>query len=70
MGVYLSGIHFHCGSSSQGSSSFLKAIRLAKDAMAIGRKMGHHMEILDLGGGFPQGSLPEHLIQILQHTAD
>lgn len=46
----------------------MKAIKLAKDCMAIGRMLGHPMEILDLGGGFPQGTIPDHLKQILLYT--
>ena len=53
MGVQISGIHFHAGSSAQGSSSFKKAVQLAHECMEIGKALGHPMEILDLGGGFP-----------------
>lgn len=57
LGVNLSGIHFHCGSGKYGSSNFQKAIEVAKASIKIGRKYGHSMEILDLGGGFPAGDL-------------
>lgn len=30
--------------------------------MKIGRSMGHNMRLLDLGGGFPAGELPDHLV--------
>lgn len=57
MGIKLAGIHFHCGSGQHGSSSFAKAIDLARSCLFIGRKYGHSMEILDLGGGFPAGEI-------------
>jgi len=57
--VRLSGIHFHCGSGQHGSSSFKNAIETAKSCMEMGRKIGHDMEILDLGGGYPAASLSE-----------
>lgn len=55
MGVSLAGIHFHCGSGQHGSSSFQKAVDMARACISIGRQMGHKMETLDLGGGFPAG---------------
>lgn len=36
--------------------------------MEIGRKYGHAMNILDLGGGYPAGELPESLVDILRQT--
>jgi diaminopimelate decarboxylase len=36
--------------------------------MEIGRKSGHRMEVLDLGGGFPSGKLNESQIEILKGT--
>jgi len=66
LGICIEGIHFHCGSGHNGSSSFDKAIKLAKLCMTVGRKYGHRMALLDLGGGFPQGDLPEPLVEILK----
>jgi diaminopimelate decarboxylase len=51
MGIRLEGIHFHCGSGQHGSSSFRKAVNIARACMEIGREQGHRMETLDLGGG-------------------
>lgn len=68
MGVSLHGIHFHSGSSANGSNSFQKAVKLAHECMMIGKAMGHPMEILDLGGGFPQGKLPEKYYDLLLPT--
>jgi diaminopimelate decarboxylase len=57
LGIKLHGIHFHCGSGKNGSSSFTKAVHMARKCMEIGRLCGHEMNVLDLGGGFPAGEL-------------
>jgi len=36
--------------------------------MEIGRKHGHNMEVLDLGGGFPAGEINENLKDALELT--
>lgn len=36
--------------------------------MRIGRNIGHKMELLDLGGGFPQGDLPDDIDLTLGST--
>lgn len=36
--------------------------------MDIGRKLGHRMKVLDLGGGFPSGELKKSQIEILKGT--
>lgn len=59
LGIQLHGIHFHCGSGKNGSTSFLKAVNMARECLSIGRKYGHSMEILDLGGGYPSADLSE-----------
>lgn len=43
---------------------------MAHECMEIGKALGHPMEILDLGGGFPQGMLPEKFPEILKPTKD
>jgi len=68
MGIKLEGIHFHCGSGQNGSSSFKKAIKTAQVCMELGRKYGHKMETLDLGGGFPAGDLNSSVISALELT--
>ncbi|CAD8137590.1 unnamed protein product [Paramecium pentaurelia] len=66
MKIQLHGIHFHCGCAVQGSSSFGKGIDLAQYFMRIGRLYGHKMELLDLGGGFPTGSIHGYAIKALK----
>lgn len=68
MGIKLEGIHFHCGSGQHGSSAFGRAVLLARNCMEIGRKYGHNMETLDVGGGFPSGELNQKTIDALQIT--
>lgn len=70
MGIKLKGIHFHCGSGKDGSDSFKKSINMAKACMEIGRKYGHSMEILDLGGGFPAGDMDKNTLEALHLTKD
>lgn len=69
-GVKLRGIHFHCGSGQHGSSGFGKAVQLARECMRIGRAYGHEMDIMDIGGGFPQGDLNPRTIEALKMTRD
>ncbi|KAL4450285.1 hypothetical protein ABPG74_008991 [Tetrahymena malaccensis] len=70
LGVRLHGIHFHCGSGKNGSSSFLKAVNMARKCIEIGRQYGHAMEILDLGGGYPSGDLNDKFIANLKDTCN
>lgn len=68
MGINLKGIHFHCGSGLNGSNGFGRAIQLARKCIKIGRKYGHQMHTLDIGGGFPAGDIPESTIEALKQT--
>lgn len=68
MGIKIHGIHFHCGSGPDGSSNFARAIDMAKACIVIGRKHGHHMELLNMGGGYPSGALPKNLVADLSAT--
>ena len=51
-------MHFHCGSGKDGATTFAKAVKLARACIQIGRKYGHKMETLDIGGGYPAEELP------------
>lgn len=70
MGITLEGIHFHCGSGQHGSSTFDKAVQMARACISLGRKYGHRMETLDIGGGFPAGDLNSRLTEALHITKD
>lgn len=41
---------------------------MARKCIKIGRKYGHAMEVLDLGGGYPSGDLNEKFISSLKDT--
>jgi len=68
MGIKIKGIHFHCGSGLHGSSAFGRAVLLARRCMEIGRKYGHEMTLMDVGGGFPAGDLNKQTIDALKIT--
>lgn len=68
MGISLKGIHFHCGSGKDGSLAFKKSINMARACLEVGRKYGHSMEILDLGGGFPAGEVDQNMMDALLLT--
>lgn len=70
MGVKLEGIHFHCGSGMHGSNAFGRGVLQARRCLEIGRMYGHKMTIMDIGGGFPAGNLPEKTAQALEVTRD
>lgn len=70
MGIKLKGIHFHCGSGLNGAASFKKSIMMAKACLEIGRKYGHSMEILDMGGGYPGGEIDASMLEALKLTKD
>lgn len=70
MGIKLKGIHFHCGSGKDGSASFKKSIKMARACLEIGRKYGHIMDTLDLGGGFPAGEVDRNMYEALLLTKD
>ncbi|CAK78893.1 unnamed protein product (macronuclear) [Paramecium tetraurelia] len=57
MGIQLHGIHFHCGSAVQGSSSFGKTIDLAQDYGVVRYRRG-----------FPTGNIHENAIKALKRT--
>lgn len=66
MGVTLGGIHFHCGSGQNGASNFQEAMDKARECIRIGRRMGHTMELVDIGGGLPANKLTKEIVDALQ----
>eukprot|EP00808_Paulinella_micropora_P014876 g29974.t1 len=52
LGLKCVGISFHCGSGAS-VDAYRDALKDAKVAFDLGRKVGHPMELLDIGGGFP-----------------
>ncbi|GMS81699.1 hypothetical protein PENTCL1PPCAC_3874, partial [Pristionchus entomophagus] len=53
MGLCIRGVSFHVGSGSKDPSIFRVAIQYARTLFDIGLALGHKMDILDIGGGFP-----------------
>src|SRR5690606_26528867 len=49
----LAGIAFHVGSQCLDAGSFLPALRLAREVWDEAARAGHHLSLLDIGGGFP-----------------
>ncbi|KAI6190964.1 hypothetical protein M3Y97_00175800 [Aphelenchoides bicaudatus] len=47
------GISFHVGSGCHDPLSFRRAIEKSRQLFQLATKMGHQMQILDIGGGFP-----------------
>ncbi|GMS78023.1 hypothetical protein PENTCL1PPCAC_198, partial [Pristionchus entomophagus] len=52
-GLCIRGICFHVGSGSRDASIFRVALQHARLLFDIGRALGHKMDILNVGGGFP-----------------
>ncbi|KAE9554528.1 hypothetical protein FO519_002284 [Halicephalobus sp. NKZ332] len=53
MGLNVVGISFHVGSDCSRPGTFDTAIRYARILFDFGKKLGHPMKVLDIGGGFP-----------------
>jgi ornithine decarboxylase len=53
------GVSFHVGSGCESSDAYKDAIFNAKIAFTLGMSLGHPMNLLDIGGGFPGGSDPK-----------
>lgn len=66
LGVTLGGIHFHCGSGQNGASNFKEAMDKARECIRIGRRIGHSMELVDIGGGLPANKLTKEIVDALQ----
>ncbi|XP_072039077.1 uncharacterized protein [Amphiura filiformis] len=62
-GLNVAGVHFHIGSGSQNPTVFESAIQFARKVFDVGNELGFHMNVLDIGGGFPgsqRSSYPFH----------
>lgn len=60
-GLRVKGISFHVGSNNKYLNYYCEAIRCAREAWNCAERIGFHMEILNIGGGFPE-ELEEELI--------
>uniref|UniRef100_A0A1I7ZUY6 ornithine decarboxylase n=1 Tax=Steinernema glaseri TaxID=37863 RepID=A0A1I7ZUY6_9BILA len=53
VGIKVIGISFHVGSGCNDPSAFREAVCHAKRLFDIGQSLGHPMDLLDIGGGYP-----------------
>jgi len=53
MGLTVEGLSFHVGSQCTNFMNFVQALNMAAAIMKESRSRGHHLKILDIGGGFP-----------------
>lgn len=53
-GLQVKGISFHVGSNNKYLNYYCEAIRCAREAWNCAERLGFHMEILNIGGGFPE----------------
>lgn len=56
LGLDVVGVSFHVGSGCGEPDVFSRAIEHAADLFILGEMIGHRMDLLDIGGGFPGGS--------------
>jgi len=54
------GVSFHVGSGCRDCSAYQSAIASSRHVFNIAEEIGHHMDLLDIGGGFP-GSKGAHI---------
>ncbi|KAF8375132.1 hypothetical protein PRIPAC_81561 [Pristionchus pacificus] len=55
LGFSVAGVSFHVGSGCKDPSAYRVALKHARNLVDFGRKLGHVMKIVDVGGGFPGG---------------
>ena len=53
LGVTVIGVSFHVGSGCNEPETFKVAIKYARDLFDLGLQLGHPMNLLDIGGGYP-----------------
>nr|AAY55672.1 IP02715p [Drosophila melanogaster] len=53
LGLKVTGTSFHVGSGCSEVEAYDRAIEKAENIFKVGEMIGHKMELLDVGGGFP-----------------
>lgn len=53
LGLQVCGVSFHVGSGCMSSEAFVNSFTLARQVFDMAEEMGHPMNLLDIGGGFP-----------------
>jgi len=68
------GISFHVGSGCNDPTAYTRAIFASRKLFDFGKKLGHDMRILDIGGGFPGHDTEKisfcHVAKIIQQALD
>lgn len=59
LGLQIAGVSFHVGSGCTDPAAFERALTDARDVFELGKSKGFHMDVLDIGGGFPGVDGPE-----------
>lgn len=73
LSLNVAGVSFHAGSQCKDPTTFIKAIRDAREIFAMGEEIGMKMNVLDVGGGFPgaasEGGAPiEEIAEVINET--
>lgn len=68
LGLNIVGVSFHVGSAAEDPTSFGSAIQLAHAAFHKGLAWGFAMEVLDIGGGFPDGFKAESGLRDMENS--
>ena len=55
LGIRVKGLSFHVGSQSATATAQAQAVRACGDLIRAERLLGHSLDVLDIGGGFPVG---------------
>lgn len=63
LSLNLIGISFHVGSLSRNPQSYSEGIEKAIQAAKMAKRFNFDIKIIDIGGGFIPGSLPEHITE-------
>lgn len=68
LGVNVNGIAFHIGIGCLEYEIFGRAISVSAEAFKYGKSLGHKMDLLDIGGGFPGHELETIVKQKIQFS--
>jgi ornithine decarboxylase len=66
--IRISGLSFHVGSQALDSGMHVEAIRVCRELMRTTERHGHHLNTLDIGGGFPV-NYSQQLLPIEEYCA-
>ena len=64
-GLNFAGTHFHIGTGAHNPAAFTNGIRIAKETIEKGRKLGYKPSIVDIGGGFCQEVLIDNFAKVI-----